>query len=168
MDTVFFVLRKKNRQITVLHIIHHSVMPFTVYCAIKFAPTSTTYMTATLNAFVHACMYSYYYIASDKRYESWTWTKKYITLIQLVQFVLVLAQACQLLYLIPNGTCGHPMIYAVLQFIESSYFLYSFSSFYIHNYVKQQKSNQSKVSLQLPRDSGDNNNVNVSDKIKAN
>lgn len=31
LDTVFFVLRKKNRQITPLHLIHHAGMPLCMW-----------------------------------------------------------------------------------------------------------------------------------------
>ncbi|CAD1475277.1 unnamed protein product, partial [Heterotrigona itama] len=37
-DTIFFVLRKKNNQITRLHVIHHGVMPISVWFGVKFTP----------------------------------------------------------------------------------------------------------------------------------
>lgn len=36
LDTVFFILRKKNNQVSFLHIYHHSVMVVGCYCYIKF------------------------------------------------------------------------------------------------------------------------------------
>ena len=38
IDTFFFVLRKKYNQITTLHVIHHGVMPFSVWWGLKFVP----------------------------------------------------------------------------------------------------------------------------------
>ena len=38
MDTIFFVIRKKNSQITNLHVIHHGIMPFSVWWGVKFVP----------------------------------------------------------------------------------------------------------------------------------
>ncbi|KAL8203841.1 UNVERIFIED_CONTAM: Elongation of very long chain fatty acids protein 7 [Gekko kuhli] len=38
LDTVFFVLRKKNGQVTFLHVFHHSIMPWTWWFGVKFAP----------------------------------------------------------------------------------------------------------------------------------
>lgn len=35
---IFFVLRKKNNQITFLHVYHHAIMPFTWWFGVKFAP----------------------------------------------------------------------------------------------------------------------------------
>lgn len=38
MDTIFFVIRKKNSQISTLHVIHHGIMPFSVWWGVKFVP----------------------------------------------------------------------------------------------------------------------------------
>lgn len=38
MDTLFFVLRKKNQHISTLHVIHHGIMPFSVWWGAKFVP----------------------------------------------------------------------------------------------------------------------------------
>lgn len=34
---IFFVLRKKNNQVTFLHVFHHSIMPWTWWFGVKFA-----------------------------------------------------------------------------------------------------------------------------------
>ena len=34
---IFFVLRKKNSQVTFLHVYHHSIMPFTWWFGVKFS-----------------------------------------------------------------------------------------------------------------------------------
>ncbi|KOB72767.1 Elongation of very long chain fatty acids protein, partial [Operophtera brumata] len=38
LDTVFFVLRKKNRQISFLHLYHHFMMPICAWIGVKFLP----------------------------------------------------------------------------------------------------------------------------------
>jgi len=38
LDTVFFVLRKKEKQITFLHMYHHTVMPMVSWGATKYYP----------------------------------------------------------------------------------------------------------------------------------
>lgn len=38
LDTIFFVLRKKNRQITFLHLYHHFMMPICAWIGVKFLP----------------------------------------------------------------------------------------------------------------------------------
>ena len=41
-DTIFFVLRKKNNQVSRLHVIHHGVMPISVWFGVKFSPGKYT------------------------------------------------------------------------------------------------------------------------------
>jgi hypothetical protein len=36
LDTLFFILRKKNNQVSVLHVYHHSTMPFIWWIAVKW------------------------------------------------------------------------------------------------------------------------------------
>ncbi|KOB77937.1 Elongation of very long chain fatty acids protein, partial [Operophtera brumata] len=38
IDTLFFVLRKKNQHVSTLHVIHHGIMPMSVWFGLKFAP----------------------------------------------------------------------------------------------------------------------------------
>jgi hypothetical protein len=35
---LFFILRKKNNQVSNLHVIHHGCMPMSVWMGMKFAP----------------------------------------------------------------------------------------------------------------------------------
>ena len=39
LDTVFFVLRKKFDQITHLHVIHHTIMPLSVWWGVRYVPS---------------------------------------------------------------------------------------------------------------------------------
>ena len=41
-DTIFFVLRKKFSHVSTLHVIHHGVMPMSVWWGVKFTPGMTT------------------------------------------------------------------------------------------------------------------------------
>lgn len=36
LDTVFFVLRKKNSQVSFLHLYHHSLMPVCSFIGVKY------------------------------------------------------------------------------------------------------------------------------------
>ena len=51
LDTIFFILRKKDNQVTALHVIHHCIMPFTVYCGLKFDGTPSAGFTLLVNSF---------------------------------------------------------------------------------------------------------------------
>lgn len=41
MFQFFFVLRKKNEHISTLHVIHHGIMPMSVWFGVKFTPGKT-------------------------------------------------------------------------------------------------------------------------------
>ncbi|XP_050342333.1 elongation of very long chain fatty acids protein 7-like [Nymphalis io] len=85
MDTVFFVLRKSNRQITQLHLHHHTVMPIVSWIAITFVPGGQGILIGYVNALVHAVMYTYYLLAGlGDEYKKYLWWKKYLTILQLL------------------------------------------------------------------------------------
>lgn len=79
-DTLFFLLRKKQNQVTFLHVTHHCLMPITCYIGLKFVPYGNTGFTPIINSFVHVIMYFYYYLASlGPSMQQILWWKKYIT-----------------------------------------------------------------------------------------
>lgn len=154
MDTVFFVLRKKWNQITLLHIIHHSIMPFTGYMAMKVAFSPSPGIVLILNTFVHTIMYYYYHLASQGHQ---VWWKKYITMIQLVQFYITFIHAVHTCF-VPG--CTYPRLFAVLQIAESSYFTISFTRFYIKEYNKGKTKIAAEDTNQSTAKITDNNNNN--------
>lgn len=80
LDTIFFVLRKKNNQITVLHVVHHGAMPLITYLGLRFVAGGHATFFGFLNTFVHIIMYSYYFLAAfGPKYQKYLWWKKYIT-----------------------------------------------------------------------------------------
>lgn len=38
LDTIFFIMRKRFDQVSTLHVIHHGIMPFSVWWGVKFVP----------------------------------------------------------------------------------------------------------------------------------
>lgn len=86
LDTVFFVLRKKDNQVTFLHVYHHTLMMLATWLALKYEPTYTTVFLGTLNSFVHMVMYFYYALSTFPSISQYLWWKKYITKMQLVSW----------------------------------------------------------------------------------
>ncbi|XP_054734605.1 elongation of very long chain fatty acids protein 4-like [Anastrepha obliqua] len=87
-DTIFFILRKKHEQITFLHVYHHCTMFPLWWIAIKWVPTGSTIVPSTINSFIHVIMYSYYGLSAfGPSVQKFIWWKKYLTILQLVQFV---------------------------------------------------------------------------------
>ncbi|XP_019873198.1 elongation of very long chain fatty acids protein AAEL008004-like [Aethina tumida] len=143
-DTIFFVMRKKNDQLSTLHIIHHGVMPMSVWFGVKFTPGGHSTFFGFLNTFVHIVMYSYYLIAAlGPQYQKFLWWKKYLTTLQMVQFVLVMAHAFQLLF----TECNYPRAFIWWIGMHAFMFYFLFSNFYKQAYVKN-KEKKAKVENQ--------------------
>lgn len=85
LDTIFFVIRKKDRQITFLHLYHHTVMPMISWGATKYYPGGHGTLIGVINSFVHIIMYTYYMMAAmGPQYQKYLFWKKHITTLQMV------------------------------------------------------------------------------------
>uniref|UniRef100_A0A8C5PWL9 Elongation of very long chain fatty acids protein 1 n=1 Tax=Leptobrachium leishanense TaxID=445787 RepID=A0A8C5PWL9_9ANUR len=135
LDTVFFVVRKKNSQITFLHIFHHSVLPCSWWWGVKFGPGGMGSFHAMINSLVHVIMYFYYGLsAAGPRFQKYLWWKKHMTAIQLIQFVLVSIHISQY-YFMPS--CGYQFpIFIHLIWIYGTVFFMLFSNFWYQAYTK--------------------------------
>ena len=90
-DTVFFILRKKNNQLTFLHVYHHSTMFGLWWIGVKYVAGGSSFLGAMFNCYVHVLMYTYYFLsACGPAVRRWLWWKKYLTLVQMAQFVFAL------------------------------------------------------------------------------
>ncbi|XP_060617510.1 very long chain fatty acid elongase 7 [Anolis sagrei] len=138
LDTVFFVLRKKNAQVTFLHVFHHSIMPWTWWFGVKFAPGGLGTFHGMLNCIVHIIMYTYYGICSlGPAYHKYLWWKKHMTTIQLVQFILVTVHIEQI-YFMENCPYQYP-IFMFIIWLYGFLFLILFLHFWYHAYTKGQR-----------------------------
>ncbi|XP_034946031.1 elongation of very long chain fatty acids protein AAEL008004-like [Chelonus insularis] len=133
-DTFFFVLRKKNNQITTLHVIHHGIMPMSTWVGVKFLPGGHASFFGLLNTFVHIVMYGYYYLAAlGPQIQPYLWWKKYLTTLQMVQFILVMVHAFQLLFI----ECDFPKPFAYWIGCHAILFFFLFRDFYVQSYTKK-------------------------------
>lgn len=133
LDTVFFVLRKKNRQISFLHVYHHTLMPICAWIGTKFLPGGHGTLLGVINSFIHIIMYTYYLISGlGPEYQKYLWWKKHLTTIQLVQFCIVFYHNFSVMF----RDCNYPKPLNFLLALNAGLFLYMFGNFYYHNYVK--------------------------------
>ncbi|XP_076601299.1 elongation of very long chain fatty acids protein 1a [Chaetodon auriga] len=136
LDTVFFVLRKKQSQITFLHVFHHSVMPWSWWWGVNMTPDGGMgSFHAMVNATVHVIMYSYYGLsAAGPRFQKYLWWKKYMTAIQLTQFVLVSIHISQYYFM---EKCDYQVpLWIHLIWMYGVFFFFLFSNFWIQAYIK--------------------------------
>ncbi|KAF2879952.1 hypothetical protein ILUMI_26221 [Ignelater luminosus] len=142
LDTIFFVLRKKNDHVSTLHVIHHGVMPMSVWFGVKFTPGGHSTFFGLLNTFVHIVMYSYYLLAAfGPHMQKYLWWKKYLTTLQMVQFVLVMVHAFQLLFI----DCNYPKAFVWWIGMHAIMFYFLFSDFYKQTYMKKQARKNQEV-----------------------
>jgi elongation of very long chain fatty acids protein 4 len=145
LDTIFFVLRKKNEQVTFLHVYHHATMFPIWWIGVKWVPGGQSLFGAMINSSVHVIIYSYYALSAlGPEFQKFLWWKRYLTKIQLTQFCFGIFHAAQSLYF----GCDFPswMQWALIFYAFTILLL--FLNFYFHAYIlplnKQTK--KSKVS----------------------
>ncbi|XP_001599867.1 elongation of very long chain fatty acids protein AAEL008004 [Nasonia vitripennis] len=141
LDTVFFVLRKKQNQISFLHVYHHTGMVMGSWGGVKYLAGGHATFLGLINSFVHVIMYTHYLVSSFKIANPW-W-KKYITQLQLIQFFLILVHFSQLLW---TEDCGFPRWPAAIFIPQNIFMIVLFGDFYYQTYVK--KKPQKKVAVE--------------------
>jgi len=139
LDTAFFILRKKDNQISFLHVYHHASMFGLFYLGARYVPGGTAVIFCGVNSLVHVPMYTYYGLAAAATYypgiRKYLWWKKYMTVMQISQFCLLMLYGAQ-------GTvnnCGFPMwmVYTMFAYLGSMLML--FLNFYRKAYDQPKK-----------------------------
>ncbi|XP_037041023.1 elongation of very long chain fatty acids protein AAEL008004-like [Bradysia coprophila] len=113
LDTVFFVLCKKQNHVTFLHVQHHVMSVGIVWICGKYFPGHEFSVAFLCNTIVHTIMYFYYLVAAlGPAFKKYLWWKKYLTIIQMVQFVIIGVYGLASLRL----SCGydHRIVYLIL------------------------------------------------------
>ncbi|CAK1583494.1 unnamed protein product [Parnassius mnemosyne] len=142
LDTVFFVLRKKQNQVTFLHVYHHFGMVAVAWGMVKWVPGGHMTLLVTINSFVHIIMYTYYLLTVwDESYKKSMWWKKHVTQIQILQFSILLLH---FLMLVVAKDCAYPRQPAYIIIPQNLFMVILFSDFYYKSYVKSKKTNNLK------------------------
>ncbi|XP_037930402.1 elongation of very long chain fatty acids protein 7-like [Teleopsis dalmanni] len=144
LDTTFFVLRKKQNQVSFLHVYHHTITALFSWGYLKYAPGEQGVIIGILNSGVHIIMYFYYMVsAMGPQYQKYLWWKKYMTSIQLIQFVLILS------YMILVGAkgCNMPKTLTFFFVANTIIFLYLFGNFYRKTYNSKKGNSMASAAL---------------------
>ena len=127
LDTLFMVLRKKNKQVSVLHVYHHVMLMWAWFLVCRYHCGGDSYFGALANSFIHVVMYSYYGLALIGVRCPW---KRYLTQLQLLQFVVCFAHA---LYVAFVSKTVEPWLCGVQIWVMIN-MLVLFGRFYLQSY----------------------------------
>lgn len=138
MDTVFFVLRKKQSQLTCLHVYHHTSVVLLTVLYVRFTFSENIPVLGFFNSFVHVFMYSYYFLAGlGPEMKKRLWWKRYITSLQLLQFVVLFI--VMIITVANSSQCQVNKTSSLISVLYVSYFLYLFGMFYKKSYCDKAK-----------------------------
>ncbi|XP_012216690.1 very long chain fatty acid elongase AAEL008004-like [Linepithema humile] len=135
-DTVIFIFRKKYNQMSFLHVYHHTMTLFTVWLSCKYAPGGMWTFIMLPNCAVHVIMYIYYLCTclGPKMQKIVTPWKKYMTLLQLIQFTVMIAHTFQALLPSCEPT-RKPLAYIYMSQIV--FLFYMFVDYYKKSYLRK-------------------------------
>lgn len=129
-------------EVSNLHVFHHSIVPIASWSVFKFYPSIENAMYPFINTIVHVIMYVYYTMASfGPQVEPYLGWKKYLTALQLVQFLLIIVHSVRA----PFIGCPLNSVFVVLiSVLLGGIFFYLFYCFYQDNYCHNNNSIQVK------------------------
>ncbi|CAH1401326.1 unnamed protein product [Nezara viridula] len=131
---VFLILMKK--QLSFLHLFHHSSMVFSIWVTTSFFREQIGIFFGFMNTLVHAVMYCYYFLSSfgpvAQKYLSW---KKHLTSLQMAQFIVSLAVLVKMKF----ENCHVTQCFWLLWGFNIICFLGFFCNFYIKAYGRKKK-----------------------------
>lgn len=157
LDTIFFTLRKKQNQVTFLHVFHHAFVPMYAFWILKTGPLRFNVFIIVINSLIHILMYFYYFLATFQQPRDSSGVrntsqqgivmtivvhllkfKKYMTQLQILQFVALAIYAVSPIFR-PNR-CGVPWRYITANLLLAYGFLGLFLHFYINVYKNSGRS----------------------------
>ncbi|GBM68542.1 Elongation of very long chain fatty acids protein 7 [Araneus ventricosus] len=139
LDTIFFILRKKENLVTNLHVVHHTIVPLAGWIMMRTERSGFQSIPVFLNGFVHILMYTYYGLAAvGPQMKKYLWWKKYLTMLQMVQFILIILFVA---VIAPSSGCLIMKSSLWIDVICGITFLILFYNFYAQTFIKKGKSN---------------------------
>lgn len=128
-DTFFIIAEKRWKQLSFLHVYHHTSIFLFYWLNTNVGYDGDVYLTIVLNGLIHTIMYTYYFVTLHTKD---VWWKSALTMSQMVQFVVMNAQA---LYLMYTGCSKYPprITQAYLYYIMT--LLVLFANFFVSSYI---------------------------------
>ncbi|XP_064476198.1 very long chain fatty acid elongase AAEL008004-like [Ornithodoros turicata] len=134
LDTIFFVLRKKDAHVSLLHVAHHCIVVFGCWYGLSYGADGQSLFGICVNSFVHVLMYAYYFLSlMGPSLRKYLWWKKQLTQLQLGQFIVGVLHAVIPLFI----DCGYPAMHIIIAFPQGVFFIVMFMRFYLHAYLNR-------------------------------
>ncbi|XP_015177519.1 PREDICTED: elongation of very long chain fatty acids protein 1-like [Polistes dominula] len=135
IETVIFILRKKDKQVSFLHLYHHVTTLTVGWIFGKHYSGGMAVIIPIVNCSVHVIMYTYYFasLLDGKIRDIVSKYKHWVTIIQMVQFVLLLVHNGQAFS--PN--CDVPNVIVFISCANYVINFFLFYNFYKHAYLKK-------------------------------
>lgn len=137
-DTIFIVIGKKWKQLSFLHVYHHTTIFLFYWMNSHVNYDGDVYLTILLNGFIHTVMYTYYFICMHTKVKETgkslpIWWKSSLTMMQMIQFVTMMSQAT---YLLGTQCQTVSLKVIVLYFAYIFSLLILFAQFFVMSYMK--------------------------------
>ena len=160
------MLRKKNNQVTGLHFYHHLTVPFISWTYFRLCGNNAYVIPFQLmNSTVHTIMYGYYGLAALGPFmQPYLWWKRYITQLQIVQFILLFSYG---IYFTAFQR-GYDFFYSFNILSQSVLYVILFGRFYLRTYQKEQRVRKAAKEAAYEQDMNNNtNNGQCKSKVKS-
>ncbi|XP_067671425.1 very long chain fatty acid elongase 5-like [Haliotis asinina] len=135
MDTVFMVLRHRRRQISFLHVYHHSSMLLLSNLGYLYFPYPCIAVFLSLNSLVHVVLYFYYGLTAVVPNNPPQWRKQ-LTQMQIIQFLIDFVVAFY--GFVYHNFCIYSLFYGITM-------TSLFSNFYYQAYIRKRKQPEEKI-----------------------
>ncbi|KAL2740956.1 LOW QUALITY PROTEIN: elongation of very long chain fatty acids protein 4-like [Vespula squamosa] len=139
IETGIFVLRKKNRQISFLHVYHHITTILLMWLGVRYYAGGMASFLPVVNCSIHVIMYTYYFLSSlgPKMQKFILPYKPILTITQMVQFVVLMSHLFQAF--LPS--CNVPKLPVIITFLDIVINFQLFYNFYQKNYKNSKMKN---------------------------
>lgn len=148
-DTFIMILKKNFRQVSILHLYHHgSIFAFS-WLGCRHAPGGDSWLAAFINSWVHVVMYSYYFCVPLARspnanflIKGFMGVKKYITMMQLIQFLIIFTRDSFMLYsfyVLGDVPSTIPPYMVLAEWLYMISMVALFMNFYLNTYTSAPK-----------------------------
>eukprot|EP00244_Chara_vulgaris_P012041 TRINITY_DN6199_c0_g1_i1.p1 TRINITY_DN6199_c0_g1~~TRINITY_DN6199_c0_g1_i1.p1 ORF type:complete len:434 (-),score=68.30 TRINITY_DN6199_c0_g1_i1:49-1350(-) len=148
VDTLIMLLKRNLWQVSFLHVYHHGTISLVWWVMCYRCPGGDAYFSAAMNSWIHVAMYMYYFLAAvlgkdEKKRKKYLFWGKYLTIMQMVQFVLFMGQS---VYGIRYPDT-YPRGIAKLLLFYSLSLLVFFGNFYMKKHVTPSKKSAAMATL---------------------